>query len=72
MVQGTPAGATNCAFSNGGAPGGTIYVAFENGGCAVPQGVSGITYMHLTSSVPQGNILTDNIVVAGVQVLNVS
>ncbi|KAK0103820.1 hypothetical protein ONS95_005819 [Cadophora gregata] len=71
-VMGTPAGATNCAFSNGGAPGGTIYVTFENSGCAVPQGVSGITYMHLTSSVPQGNILTDDVVVAGVQVLNVS
>ncbi|KAH8587103.1 ferritin-like domain-containing protein [Bisporella sp. PMI_857] len=79
MAAGTPltltttaTGATMCAFSNGGAPGGTVFVPYTNSQCTVPQGLAGVAYVHLTSSVPAGNILTDNVVVAGVQVIQVS
>ncbi|KAI9046737.1 hypothetical protein LZ554_009475 [Drepanopeziza brunnea f. sp. 'monogermtubi'] len=65
-------GATNCAFTNGGLPGGSVFTPYAGGACTVPQGVSGVTYLHLTSSAPATNVLSDNIVVAGVQVINVS
>jgi hypothetical protein len=68
----TATGATMCAFTNGGAPGGSIYVPYTNNECTVPTGLAGVTYVHLTSSVPAGNILTDAVVVAGVQVIQVS
>lgn len=68
----TAAGATNCAFSNGGIPGGTAYSGFTDGGCIVPEGLAGVTYLHLTSSVPVGNVLTDEVVVAGVVTITVS
>jgi len=72
MLQSNATGATNCAFTNGGTPGGTVFVPFQAGGCAIPQGVSGIAYVHLTNAQPAGNVLTDNVVVAGVQVIQVS
>lgn len=68
----TATGATMCAFTNGGVAGGTTYAPYTGTECTVPTGLAGITYVHLTSSVPAGNILTDSVVVAGVQVIQVS
>lgn len=68
----TATGATECAFVNGGTPGGSVFVPFTAGECAVPAGVSGVTYVHLTSSAPADNVLTDAIVVAGVLPIVVS
>lgn len=65
-------GATNCAFTNGGLAGGSVFVPFTNNACVVPPNLAGITYVHLTNAAPAGNVLTDAIVVAGVQVIQVS
>lgn len=67
-------GATHCAFTSGGVqPGGTKFAAFtEADGCAVPQGVSGVTYVSLASSAPIEGTLTDDITVAGPMVLTIS
>ncbi|KAM4056274.1 ferritin-like domain-containing protein [Hirsutella rhossiliensis] len=60
--------AKNCAFTTtpDQSPGGALFVSFsESEGCQVPQGVSGITYVFLTSSNPADSAVTDAITVAG-------
>jgi hypothetical protein len=65
-------GATSCAFVNGGQPGGAAFTTFTNNICTVPQNLAGITYLHLTSSTPADNTLTDAITVAGPMVMQIS
>lgn len=68
-------GATHCAFTSGGVvPGGTAFSAFdaEAGTCVVPQGLAGITYVSLASAGPLDGVLTDEMVVAGPMVVQVS
>jgi hypothetical protein len=64
-------GATSCAFVNGGQTGGAAFTPFTNGACTVPQGLAGITYLHLANSSPTTG-LTDAITVAGPLVLQIS
>lgn len=66
------ANARNCAFTVPGSAGGNVFTSFVNGACEVPQGVSGITYVHLTSEGPASGVVTDSIIVAGPAVLSVS
>ncbi|KAK2063903.1 twin-arginine translocation pathway signal [Colletotrichum caudatum] len=63
-----------CAFTTGGLlPGGTAFTPFNaQQGCVVPQGLSGIVYVSLTSQSPMAGTLTDDIIVAGPMVLTVS
>ncbi|CAD6498674.1 BgTH12-04335 [Blumeria graminis f. sp. triticale] len=68
----TAASATSCAFVNGGQTGGSAFTPFQNGGCVVPMGLTGITYVHLTSSTPPDGILTDSITVAGPLVMTIN
>jgi hypothetical protein len=68
----TATGGTTCAFLNGGQPGGAAFVPFTNGACVVPQNLAGITYIHLTSSQPADNTITDAITVAGPMVMQIS
>lgn len=68
----TASGATSCAFTNGGQPGGTIFTPFVNGACTVPQNLAGDTYMNLASASPFSGVLTDDIIVAGPMVLQIS
>jgi hypothetical protein len=73
LQSNTTAGATQCAFTTGGIPGGTTFTAFDpNNGCQVPQGLAGITYVNLASSAPLTGKLTDDIIVAGPMVMQVS
>ncbi len=71
-VTTTATGATSCAFVNGGQPGGAAFTPFANGGCVVPEGLTGITYLHLASSTPADGTLTDAITVAGPLVMAVN
>lgn len=65
--------ATHCAFTTGGVPGGTVFTPFsQQTGCVVPQGLAGITYVNLASQGPLTGKLTDNIIVAGPMVMQVS
>lgn len=64
--------AMSCAFVNGGQPGGTAFVQYTNGACVVPQGLNGITYVHLANSIPNTGVLTDDITVAGPMVMVVN
>ncbi|KAK3308574.1 ferritin-like domain-containing protein [Chaetomium strumarium] len=65
--------ATNCAFTTGGIPGGTVFTPFDPAtGCVVPQGLAGITYVNLASAGPLTGKLTDDIIVAGPMVMQVS
>ncbi|KAK4127608.1 hypothetical protein N657DRAFT_565375 [Parathielavia appendiculata] len=67
------AGATHCAFTTGGVPGGTLFTTFDPAaGCVVPQGIAGITYVNLASAGPLNGVLTDDIIVAGPMVMQVS
>lgn len=67
------AGATHCAFSTGGLPGGTVFTEFRaDTGCVVPQGLAGITYVNLASAGPLTGVLTDDMIVAGPMVMQVS
>jgi hypothetical protein len=66
---GQPAGATFCAFTNGGLPGGTAFVPIVNGACAVPMNLAGEVFMTITSS---GTALTDDVILAGPSVLEIS
>ncbi|KXX77229.1 Protein rds1 [Madurella mycetomatis] len=66
-------GATHCAFTTGGIPGGTLFTQFDPAvGCVVPQGLAGITYVNLASAGPLDGVLTDDIIVAGPMVMQVS
>ncbi|KAH8908348.1 hypothetical protein BR93DRAFT_478278 [Coniochaeta sp. PMI_546] len=65
--------ATFCAFTTGGIPGGTTFTAFTAGsGCTVPQGLAGVVYVNLASAGPLTGVLTDDIIVAGPMVMQVS
>jgi hypothetical protein len=65
--------ATHCAFTTGGIPGGTAFVPFDQAaGCVVPQGLAGVTYVNLASAGPLNGVLTDDIIVAGPMVMQVS
>ncbi|KAL2025021.1 hypothetical protein VTK56DRAFT_23 [Thermocarpiscus australiensis] len=68
------ASATHCAFTTGGIlPGGTAFTPFsQQSGCVVPQGLAGITYVNLASAGPLDGKLTDDIIVAGPMVMQVS
>ncbi|KAK4193015.1 protein rds1 [Podospora australis] len=69
-VSGT---ATHCAFTTGGLPGGTSFTVFDAAtGCAVPQGLSGVTYVSLASGGPLDGKLTDELTVAGPMVMIIS
>ncbi|KAJ5043086.1 uncharacterized protein L3040_004472 [Drepanopeziza brunnea f. sp. 'multigermtubi'] len=71
-VTTTATGGTSCAFVNGGLPGGSAFTPFTNGACTVPQNLAGVTYLHLASSTPPDNILTDAITVAGPMVMTIT
>lgn len=71
QVNTAATGATACSFTNGGLPGGSAFVSLVAGGCVVPQGLAGITYVHLTSAMGTGGVLTDDLVVAGVGVVDI-
>jgi hypothetical protein len=64
--------ATSCAFTTGGIPGGTAFTPFTNGACTIPQGLSGVTYVNLASAAPLTGVLTDDIILAGPMVMQVS
>jgi hypothetical protein len=66
--------ATSCAFTAGGVvPGGTVFSTFAAGtGCVVPQGLSGLVYLSLSSAAPLNGKLTDDIVLAGPMIIQVS
>ena len=64
-----------CAFTNGNIVGGTAFSAFTPGtGCTIPgQGqLAGITYVNLVSSAPLTGIITDDIILAGPMVMQIS
>ncbi|KAH6626449.1 ferritin-like domain-containing protein [Chaetomium sp. MPI-SDFR-AT-0129] len=65
--------ATHCAFTTGGLPGGTAFTPFDQAnGCVVPQNLAGVTYVNLASAGPLTGALTDDIIVAGPMVMQVS
>ncbi|EFW99578.1 rds1p-like stress response protein [Grosmannia clavigera kw1407] len=69
------ASAQFCAFTNGNILGGTAFSAFKPGqGCTVPgQGeIAGIVYVNLATQAPLSGIITDDIIVAGPMVLQIS
>ncbi|RYP01714.1 hypothetical protein DL764_006139 [Monosporascus ibericus] len=81
LASGTPlkfeseavAGAQFCGFTNSAAPGGTAFVPFtEAEGCALPQNLAGIVYVSLTSEAAADGVITDDIMLAGPMVLQLS
>jgi hypothetical protein len=73
LASDAAAAATFCAFTTGGIPGGTVFSAFTAGtGCSVPQGLAGVVYVNLASAGPLTGVLTDDIIVAGPMVMQVS
>ncbi|KAM7217894.1 protein rds1 [Rhypophila decipiens] len=67
------ANAAFCAFTTGGIPGGTAFTAFDPAvGCVVPQNLAGIVYVNLASAGPLNGQLTDDLVLAGPMVMQVS
>lgn len=73
QLQSTAAGsATACGFSAGGIPTGTQFTAFTNGACETPQGLTGVVYLNMVSSIPASGKISDDIIVAGPMVLQVS
>lgn len=67
------AGATFCGFTGSGIPGGTAFTAFNPAtGCIIPQGLGGIVYVNLASAGPLTGLLTDDLIVAGPMVMQVS
>lgn len=64
-----------CAFTNGNIVGGTAFSAFTpSSGCEIPgQGeLAGIVYVNLVSQAPLSGAITDDIIVAGPMVLQIS
>ena len=62
-----------CAFTTGGLPGGTAFTAFSQGsGCLVPQDLAGVVYVNLANAAPNSGKITDDIIVAGPMVMQVS
>ncbi|KAB5575589.1 ferritin-like domain-containing protein [Coniochaeta sp. 2T2.1] len=67
------AGATACAFTNGNLPGGTAFTDFTQGtGCTVPNNLAGVTYVNLVSQKVATGKITDDIILAGPMVMQVS
>jgi hypothetical protein len=65
--------ATFCAFTTGGLPGGTVFTPFAAAtGCVVPQNLAGVVYVNLASAGPLTGKLTDDIILAGPMVMQVS
>lgn len=65
--------ATFCAFTTGGLPGGTVFTAFAAAtGCVVPGNLAGVVYVNLASAGPLTGALTDDIILAGPMVMQVS
>jgi len=75
-VQSDAAGqAQFCSFTNGNVVGGTLFAPFTQGqGCAIPSTgeLSGIVYVNLVTQAPLTGKLTDDLIVAGPMVLQVS
>lgn len=62
-----------CAFTTGGVPGGTAFTAFDAAtGCEVPQGLAGVVYINLVSAAPVNGAISDDIILAGPTVMQVS
>ncbi|KAK4462164.1 protein rds1 [Cladorrhinum samala] len=62
--------ATHCAFTTGLA---TAFTEFNAAtGCVVPQNLAGVTYVNLASAGPLNGKLTDDIILAGPMVMQVS
>lgn len=72
QLQSTATGAQACAFSSGDLPTGTMFTQFANGACATPQGLSGVVYVNLVTSMPADSKITDDIIAAGPMVLVLS
>jgi hypothetical protein len=72
LNPGAATGATNCAFINGGRPGNADFTAFVNNACVVPPNLSGIAFVVLTNSVPDSHVVTDDIILAGPMVMQIS
>ena len=68
------ASAQFCAFTGAGLIGGTAFVPFDaaSGACTVPQGLTGIVYVSITNAGPLSGVITDDIVLAGPMVMQVS
>lgn len=65
--------ATFCAFTSGGIAGGTAFSAFDQAnGCVVPQNLAGVVYVNLATAGPLTGQITDDIIVAGPMVMQVS
>ena len=65
--------ATSCAFTTGGIPGGTAFTPFDQAtGCVIPQGLAGTVYVNLANAAPLTGVITDDIIVAGPMVMQVS
>ncbi|KAK3359228.1 ferritin-like domain-containing protein [Lasiosphaeria hispida] len=65
--------ATFCAFTTGGVPGGTAFTTFSAAtGCQIPQGLAGFVYVNLASAGPLSGVITDDIILAGPMVMQVS
>jgi hypothetical protein len=65
--------ATFCGFTSGGVPGGTAFTPFNAAtGCQIPQGLAGIVYVNLASDGPLSGVITDDIILAGPMVMQVS
>lgn len=64
-----------CAFTNGNVLGGTLFAPFVAGtGCQIPQSteLTGVTYVSLTNAAPSTGVITDDIIMAGPMVLQLS
>ncbi len=64
-----------CSFTNGNVIGGTLFAPFTQGsGCALPDTgeLAGIVYVNLVTQAPASGAITDDIIVAGPMVLQVS
>ncbi|KAK5631036.1 hypothetical protein RRF57_006751 [Xylaria bambusicola] len=66
-------GASFCGFTNSAAPGGTAFTPFDAAnGCALAPNLAGVVYVTLTSAAPATGVLTDDIIVAGPMVMQLS
>lgn len=62
-----------CAFTNGQVVGGTAFSPFTAGtGCVIPQNLQGVVYVTLSNAAPLTGKLTDDMIVAGPMVLQIS
>ncbi|KLU92282.1 hypothetical protein MAPG_11228, partial [Magnaporthiopsis poae ATCC 64411] len=62
-----------CAFTNGQVVGGTAFSPFTAGtGCVIPQNLQGVVYVTLSNAAPLTGKLTDDMIVAGPMVVQIS